>query len=482
MLEKMPIHHPNGSKLLYFVVALITASATIGVLALWRNIMLHKADAKQTVFQIVKLDENVDDPAEWGKNYPRQYDSYRRTVDTERTRHGGSEAFQKLDADPRWRVIFQGYAFGVDYREERGHAYMLSDQEETERVKQFKQPGACLHCHASVIPAYRELGRKAGALPEEQVMKGFETLCAMPYSDARNVVDAKGRKLIQHPVACIDCHDPVSMQLRITRPGLLNGLRELAKADTPVPHLNSIMRWRAGKRVKDYDVNVEASRQEMRSMVCAQCHVEYYFKGPEKKVTYPWHKGLQAEQIEAYYNQVEHADWTHATSGAKVLKAQHPEFELWSQGIHARSGVACADCHMPYIREGAIKVSDHHVRSPLLAPARSCQVCHRYSEKEILARVETIQNKTQALMIRAEEATVGLIQTLSELKKAGAPDTALVEARDLQRQAQWRLDFVAAENSMGFHAPQESARLLAEAIDLAHRGRLCVSHPVPAGK
>jgi nitrite reductase (cytochrome c-552) len=482
MLEKMPVHHPNGSKFLYAVVALITASATIGVLALWRNIMVHKAEAKQTVFQIVKLDENVDDPAEWGKNYPRQYDSYRRTVDTERTRHGGSEAFQKLDADPRWRVIFQGYAFGVDYREERGHAYMLSDQEGTERVKQFKQPGACLHCHASILPAYREMGRKAGAPPDEQVMKGFETLCAMPYSEARNVVDAKGRKLIQHPVACIDCHDPVSMQLRITRPGLLNGLRELAKADTPVPHLPSIMRWRAGKRGKDYDVNVEASRQEMRSMVCAQCHVEYYFKGPEKKVTYPWHKGLQAEQIEVYYSQVEHVDWTHAASGAKVLKAQHPEFELWSQGIHARSGVACADCHMPYVREGAIKVSDHHVRSPLLAPARSCQVCHRYSEKEILARAETIQNKTQALMIRAEEATVGLIQTLSELKKVGVSDDLLSEARAFQRQAQWRLDFVAAENSMGFHAPQESARLLAEAIDLAHRGRLCLSQSRPVQK
>ena len=477
MLEKMPVHHPNGSKLLYAVVALLTASATIGVLALWRSIMVRKAESMQTVFQVVNLNETIDDPAEWGKNYPRQYDSYRRTVDTERTRHGGSEAFQKLDADPRWRVIFQGYAFGVDYREERGHAYMLADQEETVRVKQFKQPGACLHCHASVIPAYREMGRKAGASPQEEVMKGFETLCAMPYSEARNVVDGKGRKLVQHPVSCIDCHDPASMQLRITRPGLLNGLRDLAKDDTPVPHLPSIMRWRAGKRGKDYDVNVEASRQEMRSMVCAQCHVEYYFKGPEKRLTYPWQKGMQAEQIEAYYNQVEHTDWTHAASGAKVLKAQHPEFELWSQGIHARSGVACADCHMPYIREGAIKVSDHHVRSPLLAPARSCQVCHRYSEKEILARAEAIQNRTQALMSRAEEATVGLIQALSEHKKAGVPDAALVEARALQRQAQWRLDFVAAENSMGFHAPQESARLLAEAIDLAHRGRLSVSRP-----
>ena len=162
-----------------------------------------------------------------------------------------------------------------------------------------------------------------------------------------------------------------------------------------------------------------------------------------------------------------------------MLKAQHPEFELWSQGIHARSGVSCADCHMPYVREGAIKVSDHHIRSPLLAPARSCQVCHRYSEKEILARAETIQTKTQMLMKRAEAATVGLIQALAELKKAGASDALLNEARGFQRQAQWRLDFVAAENSMGFHAPQESARLLAEAIDLAHRGRLSISSPVP---
>jgi nitrite reductase (cytochrome c-552) len=483
MLERMTTQRPSRAKLLYVVTALLAAAATVGVLALWRNIMERKAEARQTVFEIVKLSEAVDDPAEWGKNFQRQYDSYRRTVDIERTRHGGSEAFQKLDADPRWRTLFQGYAFGVDYREERGHAYMLSDQEETERVKQFKQPGACLHCHASILPAYREMGRRAGA-PDgnlaAQTMKGFEAVCAMPYAEARNLTDAKGRKLIQHPVTCLDCHDPASMQLRVTRPGLLNGLRELAKADAPLPHLPSVARWRGGTRARDYDVNAEASRQEMRSLVCAQCHVEYYFKGPEKRLTYPWHNGVQAEQIEAYYDQVEHADWTHAASGAKVLKAQHPEFELWSQGIHARSGVACADCHMPYVREGAIKVSDHHVRSPLLSPSRSCQTCHRYDEKEILARAEAIQSRTQALMVRAEEATVGLIQALAEAKKGGATDEALAGPRASHRQAQWRLDFVAAENSMGFHAPQESARLLAEAIDLAHRGRIALAVPAAA--
>jgi nitrite reductase (cytochrome c-552) len=478
MLEKMPSSHPSRAKAAYLITVLVAAAATVGVLALWRNIMERKAEARQTVFQIVALDENAVDPAEWGKNYPRQYDSYRRTVDTERTRHGGSDAFQKLDADPRWRVLFQGYAFAVDYREERGHAYMLSDQDQTERVKQFKQPGACLHCHASILPAYREMGRKAGVpdeRPQDQLMKGFEAVCAMPYAEARSLTDSKGNKLIQHPVACIDCHDPATLGLRVTRPGLLNGLRELAQAETPLPHLPSVMRWRAGDRVRDYDVNADASRQELRTLVCAQCHVEYYFKGPEKRLTYPWHTGVKMEEIEAYYDEAGHVDWTHAVSGAPLLKAQHPEFELWSQGIHARSGVACADCHMPYVREGAIKVSDHHVRSPLLAPTRSCQTCHRYEEKEILARAEAIQDRTEALLFRAEEAAVGLIEALAAAKKAGATDAALKGARALHRQAQWRLDFVAAENSMGFHAPQEAARLLAEAIDLAHRGNLSLA-------
>ena len=481
MLEKMPATpRPYRLKVSYGIVFVVAAIAMMGVLALWRNIMERKAEARQHVFQIAELNENTLDPAEWGKNYPRQYDSYRRTVDTERTRYGGSEAFQKLDDDPLWRVIFQGYAFAVDYREERGHAYMLTDQEQTVRVTQFKQPGACLHCHASIIPAYRAMGRQAGIRddrPQAQLMKGFDVVCSMPYADARNLTDEQGHKLIQHPVACIDCHDPATMGLRVTRPGLLNGLRDLSKAETPLPHLPSIMRWRAGKRVRDYDVNVDASRQELRSLVCAQCHVEYYFKGAEKRLTYPWSQGIRMDEIEAYYDQMGFADWTHALSGAQTLKAQHPEFETWSQGIHARSGVSCADCHMPYIREGAIKVSSHHVRSPLLNPSRSCQTCHRYPEKEIMARATAIQARTKALMSCAEKATVELINALVLARTNGIAIAVLQRSQSLQRQAQWRLDFVAAENSMGFHAPQESARILAEAIDFAHRGRLELLKP-----
>lgn len=462
-------------KWLYILTVVLVAAATVLVLMLLGNIYSRKREAEQVSFTIVDLNEQTIDPAEWGKNFPQQYDSYRRTVDIERTNHGGSDAFQKLDAFPAWRTIFDGYAFAIDYREERGHAYMLSDQRETERVKQQPQPGACLQCHASVMNAYREVGLKNGAPGEikdalfsdhgkAQLFKGFELVCAMPYAEATELVD--------HPVACVDCHDPGTMQLRATRPGFLTGIAALASSDAAVPHLPSIERWRSEGRKGEYDPNTMASRQEMRSMACGQCHVEYYFKGDGKLLTYPWSNGLKVEQIEKVYDDAGFKDWTHARSGAAVLKAQHPEFETWSQGIHARSGVACADCHMPYQRIGAIKVSSHHVRSPLLNVAQSCQVCHRYSEQEILGRAAAIQDRTQSLLTRGENAVVDLIAAIEASKKAGASDEQLKAARDLQRKAQWRLDFVAAENSLGFHAPQESARILAEAIDYARQGQL----------
>ena len=458
----------------YLGLIALFAGATFGVLLLYQNIVARKAEATQHVFRVVEVNEDTVDPAIWGKNYPRQYDSYRRTVDTTRTTHGGSEAFQRLDEFPLYRVLFAGYGFAADYREDRGHAYMLQDQDMTDRVKGFKQPGACLHCHSAVLPAYINAGLQAGAPAgrehrEEQIQRGFEQISPLPFDDAR--------KLVSHPVTCIDCHDAETMNLRVSRPAFVNGIRALAESNQNTPHLPSIERWRREGRQEPYQPNIEASRQEMRSLVCAQCHVEYYFKGDKKLVTYPWDKGLRVEQIEAYYNEAGFTDWKHAESGAKMLKAQHPEFEMWSQGIHARSGVSCSDCHMPYQREGAIKVSNHHVRSPLLNVAAACQTCHRVPEKEIMDRALIIQGRNAKLLTRAEEATVELIRAISAAAKAGATEAQLQPARDLHRKAQWRLDYVAAENSMGFHAPQEAARILGEAIDYARQGELNLARP-----
>ena len=443
---------------LFIVVTLLAAVAAVAVIGVLVTIVEHKQEARNPFFRVVELNEETVDPAVWGRNFPSQYDGYRRTVDQVRTRFGGSEAVprtptavdprsvvaqSRLDEDPRLKTIWAGYAFSKDFREERGHAYMLEDQVYTERQQVTKQPGTCLHCHASVYEPYRKAG--GGDL-----FKGFEALNKMPYAEARGHV--------KFPVACIDCHDPSSMALRVTRPAFIEGIKAA----------------KAVEGIANYDVNTMATRQEMRAFVCGQCHVEYYFKGPEKRLTYPWLKGLKADQILAYYEETGFKDWTHADTGAPVLKAQHPEFEMWNQGIHARSGVTCADCHMPYQREGALKVSDHHVRSPLLNINRACQTCHKWSEDELKARAETLQMRVYELRNRAMDATVALIGDLKAAKTGGAADAELAKAQNHHRRAQFLLDFVEAENSTGFHAPEEAGRLLAISVDEARQGQIAL--------
>ena len=436
-------------------IAIVAAVAAVGITALLVNVFQRQQEARDPFHRVVELTEDTTDPEVWGQNFPIQYDGYKRTVDQVRTRYGGSEAVprtptdadprsivaqSRLDEDPRLRTMWAGYAFSKDFREERGHAYMLDDQTFTERQAVTQQPGTCMHCHASVYGPYRKLG--GGDL-----IKGFEAMNQMKYQEAR--------KLVTHPVACIDCHDPKTMQLRVTRPGFLEGIQKV----------------KAAQGVANYDVNKQATRQEMRAFVCGQCHVEYYFKGPEKRLTYPWDKGLKADEILAYYEENGFKDWTHAESGAPTLKAQHPEFEMWNQGVHARSGVACADCHMPYQRVGAMKVTDHHVQSPLLNINKACQTCHRWSEEELRARVYTIQDRTQQIRNVAMDALLALIADIKTAQQRGATEAQLATSRNHHRRAQFLLDFIEAENSMGFHADQEAVRVLSLSLDESRRGQ-----------
>jgi len=433
------------------------AAVTVLLLALLTNIFERKQEARQAFVRLVDVTEDTMDPKVWGQNWPLQYDSYLRTALPTTTKYGGrgagasdgGPAEQKLDRDPWLKRIFAGYAFSIDYRDRRGHAYALFDQEQTRRVTEKQQPGACLQCHASNLALYRFAGKG-------DVRKGFELVSGMPYREAREMKDDHGQALVQHPVACVDCHEPKTMAVRVTRPGFIAGIKA----------------FKAKQGMADYDPNRDATRQEMRSFVCGQCHVEYYFKGPGKVVTYPWANGLKVEEIEAYYEREGFTDWVHAETGTKLLKAQHPEFEVWSQGVHARAGVACADCHMPYQRVGALKVSDHWVRSPLLNLNRACQTCHAVPEKELEARVLSIQDRHHALLQRAAKATTDMLDAMVAAKKEGASEATLQAAAAQHRKAEWRLDFVAAENSMGFHAPQELARILGEVIDHARQGQL----------
>jgi nitrite reductase (cytochrome c-552) len=452
-----PSSSPTSALRLVVIIVVIAAAASFAGFAFLMNIMERKQEARNPFYRVVELTNEIEDPAVWGKDFPHHYDDYKKTTDQTRTKFGGSEALprtptqadprsviaqSKIEEDPRLKTMWAGYAFSIDFREERGHAFMLEDQTYTGR-QQKPQPGTCLHCHASVYVPYMKQG--GGDL-----MKGYEKMNLLPFAEAR--------KLVTHPVTCIDCHDPATMALRITRPGFIEGIKAL----------------KASEGVKDYDVNKMATRQEMRSFVCGQCHVEYYFKGPEKRLTYPWHKGLKVENMLAYYDEVKHKDWEHKETGAPALKAQHPEFELWSQGIHARSGVACADCHMPYKRVGAAKISDHHVRSPLLNINHACQTCHKWPEAELKARVETIQTRTFNLRNQAMDALMDLIKDIKGAKDGGKPADALAKAQDFQRKAQFYLDFVEAENSTGFHAPQEAARVLGESINFSRLGQVAI--------
>lgn len=448
----------NRRWLRFWGVVGLAVVATIFGLALLVNIFQRKQEARNPFFRVVELTDDTVDPADWGKNFPLQYDDYLKTTDQVRTRYGGSEAEprtptqadprsivaqSRLEDDPRLKTMWAGYAFSKDFREERGHAYMLEDQMFTERQQVAKQPGTCLNCHASVYVAYKQLGGG-------DIVKGFDELNRTPYFEAR--------KMVTHPVACIDCHDSQTMQLRVTRPAFMEGMRA----------------FKASQGIQNYDVNKQATRQEMRAFVCGQCHDEYHFSGPEKRLVYPWAKGLQVENILAFYDEQKFKDWDHADTGAPVLKAQHPEFEMWNQGIHARSGVACADCHMPYKREGALKISDHHVRSPLLNINRACQTCHKWSEEELKARVETIQGRTHNLRNLAMDALVDLINDIKRAKGAGRTDAAVTTAQDFQRRAQFYLDFIESENSNGFHAPQEATRILGESINFSRKGQIAV--------
>ncbi|MBD66245.1 MAG: nitrite reductase [Halobacteriovoraceae bacterium] len=430
------------------IVTLSIAISTACILLIL-NIMERKSEAKYLGTRVQPISELEDNPAVWGVNYPLQYEDYLKTVDQIRTRYGGSEAVErerspedprevvaqdKLKIDERFITMWAGYAFSKDFREERGHAYMLQDQLYTERQK-VGQPGTCINCHASTYVGMVKLG-------QGDLEKGFHALNKLPYVQAAQHVD--------HPVSCIDCHNPKDMALRVTRPAFMKGIKEFKKY----------------QGVANYDVNTMASRQEMRTHVCAQCHVEYYFKGKDKTLTYPWTKGLEADNILAYYNEIGFSDWAHKLTKANVLKAQHPEFEMFSQGIHAQSGVSCVDCHMPYKKVGAAKITDHHVNSPMLKIGRSCRSCHNVSEEMLLKRVNNIQDKNHEMKDIVFDALVKFIKKLENNPSHPQID----KLRGIQRDAQFLFDFAEAENSNGFHAPQESARILLKSLHLIKKG------------
>ena len=381
-----------------------------------------------TTMKIAAIPEGEYDPAVWGQYYPLEYKSYLRNKEmaASPTGFGGSEKVQKSIKEPEILINFKGMPFSVDYTEDRGHVYALEDIRDTKRVNETTA-GACMTCKtAQLADIFKEKGWDYAKIPLLELLPQ-----------------------LKHPIVCANCHDPKTMNLRVINPAFIEAMEK-----------------------RGIDVK-KASREEMRSYVCGQCHAEYYFIPSNKKVVFPWANGLHPEKMYEYYSAIPSGfemDWKHPDSEAKMLKAQHPDFEIWSGGVHAGSGVSCADCHMPYMKVDGQKYTSHWVTSPMKHGKESCRTCHTQTDQWLLDRVKTIQTNVWEMQRTAGQTVAKAHQAIGLASKAPKANKAeLDKARELIRKAQWYWDYVAAENSMGFHNPTMVLNTLGRSIDLAHQ-------------
>ncbi len=401
----------------------------IGMLA--SSILERRTEAVYTLQMVKPIDDWEPRNEVWGENFPREYESYLKTLDTDfSSKHGGSKMIDYLEQYPELVVLWAGYGFSKDYNQGRGHAYAIEDIRNTLRTggnEISPMPATCWSCKSTDVP------RLMNEMEPENFYKG-------KWKDL-------GDQVI-NPIGCQDCHDPKTMNLRITRPALVEAYD------------------RQGKDVSQF------SRQEMRSLVCAQCHVEYYFKGKEEKyLTFPWDDGFSADEMEEYYDNLEFTDWTHKLSRAPMLKAQHPDYELFKTGIHAIRGVSCSDCHMPYKSEGGVKFTDHHIQSPLNNVSNTCQVCHREETERLMQDVYDRQDRIEELR-RIAEKTISAAHIEAKIAwDYGATQEQMKNILTLIRHSQWRWDWVAAANGLGFHSPVEALRVLGTSIQKGEQAR-----------
>ncbi|CVK21434.1 ammonia-forming cytochrome c nitrite reductase subunit c552 [Sporomusa sphaeroides] len=368
------------------------------------------------------------DPAVWGKYYPLQYASYQKTAEgaPSPTGYGGSVLVQKSQMQPEMLTLFKGMPFSKDYAEDRGHIHAMEDLRETKRIGPASK-GACITCKTPYVEqAYKEHGWDYANKPLTEMMDKAK-----------------------FSVACSTCHDPATMNLRVINPAFIEA-----------------------QAARGIDVT-KASREDMRSFVCAQCHSEYYFEPGTTKVVFPWDKGLKPAEMYAYYSETPRGfvqDWQHPDSQAAMLKAQHPDYELFSTGNHGTAGVSCADCHMPYTRKDGQKYTSHWVTSPLKTLDDSCTPCHNQGTAWLQERVKTIQDQTFELQHMAGQNIVKAHQAIqAAAAQPGADQAGLAKARELVRKAQFYWDLLAAENSMGFHNPSQALNTLGQANELAHQ-------------
>ena len=419
---------------LLFVISVL---AVLVVALLLTNIMERRVEAVQIVNSGADVKPFESRNEKWAKNFPKQYEGWKATEQGDfSSKHNGSAMVDMLAVDPRMVILWAGYGFSKDYNAPRGHMHAVEDIHNTLRTgapkneKEGPMPATCWACKSPDVP------RLMNIVGPKEFYKGKWA--------------GKGHE-INNPIGCADCHDEKTMKLKITRPALIEAFA------------------RQGKDIE------KATHQDMRSLVCAQCHVEYYFKGEGKELTFPWDKGTSVEEMEAYYDEIDFSDWTHKLSRAPMLKAQHPGYEIHQKGIHGQRGVSCADCHMPYKTEGGQKFTDHHIQSPLNNVNNSCQVCHREDEGTLMNNVYERQDKILETREELEKMLVSAHIEAAFAWEKGAKEEVMKPALMHIRHAQWRWDYAAASHGGSFHAPIEMARVISTGMHKAQDARLLLA-------
>ena len=418
----------GGSMVVVFILGLLVSS------------LLERRAEVVSIFNNRKtpMEGIVSENSKFASDFPREYETWKQTADTTfKSEFNSSQAVDVLAQRPNMVILWAGYSFSWDYATPRGHQHAVEDVRRTLRtgapgVTEGKQPqpGTCWTCKGPDVP---------------RVMKeqGLANFYKAPWS--------KWGDQVMNNVGCSDCHDSKTMDLKPARPALYEAWQRVGK-----------------------DVN-KATHQEMRSLVCAQCHTEYYFKGDGQYLTFPQDSGITVEAMEKYYDAMNYKDYTHALSRAPILKAQHPGYEIHQMGIHGQRGVSCADCHMPYMSKGGVKYTDHHIMSPLANIERTCQTCHRQSAETLRQNVYERQRKCNEIRNRVEnELATAHIEAKFAWDK-GATEAEMKPVLDLLRKSQWRWDFAVASHGAAFHAPQEIMRILSHSLDFANQARLKVA-------
>lgn len=524
----------------YSLPAILVIAVIIGVALVMLAVNISGKKAEELAVSAKNVVELSDDNPTfdyWGKNFPEYLDMHT-AVEKEKpkgTAFGGNLAYSKLIRYPQLTQLWAGYPFSIDANEERGHFWIQVDQMDTARNnKDFLnahgfaafggQPTACMNCHSGWTPWLLNNTAKGDwvAFNSTKYWTMIKTVPAVNGIKENSIEHSGPHGGKRMGVTCADCHNPSDMNLRISRPALINSLVLRGYEKDPVQ-------------------GVKADRSEMRTLVCAQCHVEYYFKPTGTKVKvmgesiaqdsskkwwngtqktydefdswrdgnkpteievdgleliYPWSawekgKPFRIEMFDEHYDKARNAeggkafkfDWSHKITKAPMLKIQHPEYELYSGGVHAANGVSCADCHMPYVRKGAKKVTQHNITSPLFDINSACKTCHNQSEEYLKNQIADIQKSIAFDLRSAEYATVSLIWDIKKIREAlgkqGKNDeqinAILKEPLELHRRGQMRGDFVGAENSTGFHNPREASRMLLQAVEMARKGQTALA-------